>query len=164
MLEATNQVLENTNEDDENGKTAFHFACQMGRTKTVEMLLENSVKFNILLNKKDNRGKTAFHWACQNAHSEIVELLIKKSVELNININEKDQNGRTAFHLVCDDKYRWNPATVNIFLDNSELFGLDLTVKDKNGETGFQIAERHEKTAIINLIKRKMPSIVEVID
>ena len=83
---------------------------------------------------------------------------------MNININENDQDGRTAFHLVCDDKYRWNPAIVNVFLDNSELFGLDLTVKDKNGETGFQIAERHKLTAIVNLIKRKMPSIAEVID
>ena len=140
------------------------------------MLIRKSAHLNIDLNKKTrtdlgswspawgNYGKTAFHMACQYEYSEIVELLIKKSVELNININEKDQDGRTAFHLVCDNKYHWNPATVNVILDNSELFGLDLTLKDKNGDTGFQIAERHEKTAIINLIKRKMPSIAEVID
>ena len=44
-------------------------------------------------------------------------------------------------------------------IDNSVLFGLDLTIRDNWGKTGFQLAQRFEKTDVINLIKEKMPSI-----
>ena len=45
-------------------------------------------------------------------------------------------------------------------IDNFELFGLDLiTLKDNQGRTGFQLAQLSQRTDMINLIKRKMPSI-----
>ena len=44
-------------------------------------------------------------------------------------------------------------------IDNSELFGIDLTLKDNYGNSGFDLAQQNQKTDTINLIKRKMPSI-----
>ena len=44
-------------------------------------------------------------------------------------------------------------------MKKSELFGFDLTLKDNNGNTGYQLAKVNKQIATINLIKRKMPSI-----
>ena len=39
----------------------------------------------------------------------------------------------------------------------SKHFDFDLTAKDNNGRTGFELARFHGKVNVVNLIKRKMP-------
>ena len=46
-------------------------------------------------------------------------------------------------------------------ITNSELLGLDLTLKDMEGRTGFQLAQLCHQADTINMIKRKMPSITD---
>ena len=46
--------------------------------------------------------------------------------------------------------------SLQILKENSELVGLDLGLKDKDGKTGFQ---QCKQTITINLLKRKMPKI-----
>ena len=41
----------------------------------------------------------------------------------------------------------------------AEWFNLHLTVKDKNGCTGYKLAQDNRQTDIVNLIDREMPSI-----
>merc|ERR1712223_862687 len=83
--------------------TAFHWACVGGDVEIVEIIIKNSVLFNIDLNAKNNEGKTAFHYACEiGCAEEIAEMIIENSVHFNIDLNAKDNEGKTAFHHVCE--------------------------------------------------------------
>ena len=42
---------------------------------------------------------------------------------------------------------------------NLDSSNLDLTIRDNQGETGFNFAEKFGKVDIVNLIKKEMPSI-----
>ena len=44
-------------------------------------------------------------------------------------------------------------------LKYAKTSNIDLTAKDENGRTGFQIAERSGKTNIVEVIRKKMPNI-----
>ena len=61
-------------------ETAFHSACFYGKGKIVEMLMQNSVKFNIDLNLKGVEGQTAFHLACAEGKSRIVKMYRGKMI------------------------------------------------------------------------------------
>ena len=47
------------NSQDNNGKTAFHLACQSNDSETAELLIQKSDEFNIDLNAKDKNGHAA---------------------------------------------------------------------------------------------------------
>ena len=44
-------------------------------------------------------------------------------------------------------------------ISNSDSFNLDLTARDNDGKTGFQLAQDEEESEVVNLIKSKMPNI-----
>ena len=50
-------------------------------------------------------------------------------------------------------------STVELLLNNADALHLDLTSKGYNGKTGFQQAQYNNKTAVVELIKAKRPSI-----
>ena len=131
--------------------------CQEGHLNIAEFLIKQSTEFEIDLNVRDKNGLTAFHIACLNGHSKLIEMILKKSIEFKIHLNLKSYNfGMTAFHWVSLDG---KAKEVEIMIDNSKTFGLDLTLKNNDGKTAFQLAQQYQQTDIINLIKRKMPSI-----
>ena len=43
-------------------------------------------------------------------------------------------------------------------IDNAESFNLDISAKDNDGRTGFELAKFNKKFEIVDLIQRKMPS------
>ena len=99
---------------------------------------------------------TAFHQACYHGYLQVAKLLIQKSAQFNIELNARDNEGFTAFHLACMEG---RTSTVEIMMNNAKSFKLDLTAIDKGNRTGFQLAEHFRKKDVVNLIKRKMPSI-----
>ena len=50
-------------------------------------------------------------------------------------------------------------STVELLLNNADALHLDLTSKGYNGKTAFQQAQNRNKTAVVELIKAKRPSI-----
>ena len=135
--------------------SAFHLACQNGHAKIVEMIIQKSSELNIRLNTRahdlrtpfhfacmegmeDCFDMTAFHIACLSGQSKIaeIEMLIRKSADFKIYLNARDDCGLTAFHQAT---LYGNKNIVELFIDNSELFGLNLTIKDDDGKTGFQL-------------------------
>ena len=58
----------------------------------------------------------------------------------------------TAFHLAC----WWGKVnTVEILINNAEMFKLDLKAKTKLGKTGLDLATVEGKTGVISVIKSK---------
>ena len=102
---------------------------------------------------------TIFHWARSSGQSNLVNLLMKKSVDFKINLDVKDDNGSgngyTGFHKAC--LYQ-STEMVEMMIENAESSKLDLKIKANDGRTAFQLAEFAERTDIVNLIKRKLPT------
>ena len=75
------------------------------------------------------------------------------SIELDIDLNGKifdpAYDGWTAFHLAC---FFGKTDIVKIMIDNSESLKLDLTAKDKNKQTGFQLAQRNKQQRVVLLL------------
>ena len=61
-------------------------ACQSGKTKIVQLLLEHCSPEESGLNTRDKRGRTPFMVACWNGHTDVVQLLpdtSERSMDLN---------------------------------------------------------------------------------
>ena len=117
------------------------------------------MEFNIDLNIE--AGTSAIHLACMYGHTELVQMLIQNSVEFNIDLNTKDQNGWTwtAFHFAC---FYGRAQIVDNIIKIKDRFKIDVKAKTNIGRTGFQLAEIEKNHDVINLIKRKMPSLADL--
>jgi ankyrin repeat protein len=79
------------------------------------------------------------------------------SAELNIELNARENlEYWTAFHLAC---IYGKANIVEMMIDNAESFNFDLMAKDKEGRTGFMLVKHYGRPDVMNLIKRKLPSI-----
>merc|ERR1712062_256985 len=63
-----NEIAEMKEKCENGHRNPFHFACNNGQDDIAEIIMKNSVIFNIDLNAEDVRGMTAFHEACCNDH------------------------------------------------------------------------------------------------
>ena len=56
----------------------------------------------------------------------------------------------------------YNDSIALWYYKNAECFKIDLDVKDYFGTTGFKFALQNKETEVIDLIKRKIPSIAVI--
>ena len=85
-------------------RNRFFEACESGKTKIVQLLLEllNDSELYIGLNcTKNDTGDTAFMVACYKGHKGVVKLLLNHSRSKSVNFNARDNNGDTAFIIAC---------------------------------------------------------------
>ena len=68
--------------------------------KITEMIMKNSVKFNIELNAKDNYGSTAFHFACRYGKTSIVDMMINNSESLKLDLTSRNNDRETGFEFL----------------------------------------------------------------
>ena len=134
-------------------ETPFHLACEKGRFKIVQLLMENTAleiavnaKNNLGIdlnakskhfNTKDTGGFTAFHYACQNGHSDVVKIFMENAATLSIDLNAKDSHGSPAFHQACREGHT---DLVKIFMENACALGIDPNTPDEHGFTAFHCA------------------------
>ena len=120
LIEFILRTSYNMNNEDDNGFTAWHWACINGRTETAQLIIEYSKDFGIDLNAKDKHGFTAFHKACYNGRIETAQLIIHNSKDFGIDLNAKDNFGNTALHKAC---FNCELETVHMILKNRKEFG-----------------------------------------
>nr|XP_033809212.1 uncharacterized protein LOC117364282 isoform X3 [Geotrypetes seraphini] len=80
------------------GNTALHYACQIGCSETVELLLENGA----LVNTKNKCGHTPFFLAVQSYHRNICKLLI----EWGCDLHDKDNRNQTAMDVIRNEEMK----------------------------------------------------------
>ena len=102
---------------------------------------------------------TPFHFACRKQHFNVVEFLLQKSAEYNIDLNAKNSYGWTAFHFAC---FYGRAQIVDNIIKIKDRFKIDVKAKTNIGRTGFQLAKIEKNHDVINLIKRKMPSLADL--
>eukprot|EP00979_Chaetoceros_neogracilis_P006539 scaffold1335_cov282-Chaetoceros_neogracile.AAC.28 len=88
---------------DDNGRTALHIACKMGKYYKASSLVINGLLGKLhekVINAINERGETALHVACfHKASSEVINALLGKLDEKAI--NAIDIIGNTALHVAC---------------------------------------------------------------
>ena len=120
----------------------------------LKKIIHNSAELGIDLNTKDDHDYTAFHLACDRGHANVAKIIMANSAALKIDLNTKSQFGDTPYHSAC---YKGHTEVVQLMLDQSKILNIDLTAEDNDGNTGTFYAPM----SVVNLIKEKMPSLVE---
>ena len=111
------------------------------------MILKKSDALKIEVNTKNNYGYTAFHLACQRGHANVAKMIMANSAALKIDLNTKSEFGDTPYNSAC---YKGHTKVVHLMLDQSKTLSIDLTAEDNL-----------PPMRVVNLIKEKMPSLVE---
>ena len=134
----------------------LHIEIQTDFGISLKKIIHNSAALGIDLNTKDDHGYTAFHLACDRGHTNVAKMIMSNSAALKIELNTKSEfeDGETPYHSAC---YKGHTKVVQLMLDQSKILNIDLTAEDDDGNTGTFYAPM----SLVNLIKEKMPSLVE---
>jgi ankyrin repeat protein len=138
----------------QSGVTGFHLACLNGHSEIAEMIMNASSRLKINLNIKDKWGATEFLLACMMGHAKIAKTIINNSSKLKIDLSTKEYGQK--------DKMFNSARVVEMLIEQSECHKIDLTTKNECGENGYQIAEYYGNSEVMNVIKTKMPSLVDI--
>ena len=98
MLKATDDRMKSSDfhEMDYDGWNGFHYACNNGYTKVVQLLLQHGKSIGFEFNAKTDVGNTAYILACKKNHQAIVDLFQSEAASNGIDLNIKNNNGKTG--------------------------------------------------------------------
>mmetsp|Transcript_35142 Transcript_35142/g.78086 ORF Transcript_35142/g.78086 Transcript_35142/m.78086 type:complete len:770 (+) Transcript_35142:389-2698(+) len=94
------------NGQNENGRTALHWASEKGNTEVVRRLLNGGADKEVT----NKHGFTALHYASEEGFPEIVQLLLDRGADTNV----KEKRGKTPLQYAKDD------ATREVFRKHAE--------------------------------------------
>lgn len=109
---------------DENGWTAFRFACVYGNGETVRHFLDHGANPN----EKDEKGETPLMWAGESDRAEALRVLISAGAD----VNAKSDAGKTP---LMNAAARFYYDEVKILLNA----GADVRARDKNGSNALML-------------------------
>lgn len=114
----------------ENGASAFHEACQMGRFREVKLLL----KYNAYLEGVDMDGNTALHHAAEGHSMKMCEFLVKKGLNVDVARN----GGKTPLMSAITHKENLIPClqTIEYLVDH----GANVNAKEEFNGSVLKIA------------------------
>jgi len=131
----------NINYKDEKGYTALHYACDEGKLKIVEILLDENCDPNI----KNNEKETPLHLASKKGYIDICKILIENGAVLNTYNSEKN----SPLHYACMNN---NLELLKYFL--TKLPQAD--VKNKYDKMPIELTKNKEiKTLLQNYLNNK---------
>ena len=131
-----------TREGDQMKNTPLMLACQFGRIKNVECLLENESRANVGM--KNKSAYTAVHYSAEKGHTEILELLIEKKAD----INTPGPSRMTPLHLASAHGHF---EAVELLLENSAK----ILAKDKLKRNSLILAVKNGNLKIASLLLQK---------
>ncbi|KAH6637510.1 hypothetical protein C7974DRAFT_142520 [Boeremia exigua] len=119
---------------DEEGRTALHFAASYGSEETITYLLQSGLN----VNQKDKKGWTAVHFAASSYTSENLELLLPHW--------ELDASGWNPLHLAC----RFNePDALDLLLEAGLSPSTITTEYPARHWTLYDIAALHQNSKLL---------------
>lgn len=121
------------NKQDPTGECPIHICSKNNLLEIIKLLVENS---EVNLTIKNKNKITPLHYACITVqHYHLCQYLISRLNKNQEAINAEDINGDTPLHYAvknnCD-------IIIQLLLDNCA----DVTKKNKNGETAYDIAKK----------------------
>ena len=131
------------------GWTPLMVACRSGKTKIVQLFLENYDKEEIGWNDQDMDGNTLFMMACKRRSTGVVKFLLNNE-EKSIDLDARDNNGYTPFMIACMKGYE---EIVKLLLNHT----IDFNAKVFQGytnRTACNLAIKNERRNVVRLLLR----------
>jgi ankyrin repeat protein len=98
------------------------------------------------VNRQDSQGRTALF----DVNLEVAQQLLAAGANLMI----QDHQGRTALHqAVLEEQSFFGPELVALFLSQAHPRSDLVQVRDHQGETALELAQRLGKTEMVNLLQ-----------
>ena len=121
--------------------TALCAAASLGQLETARLLLDGGADPGLA----DCDGGTPLIHAVTSGCLGVVRLLLERGVALDTTTSRRP-GGRTAFHYACAAN---QPGCAEALA----RAGCDVGIKDVNGETGRQMAERQGHTVVVDRLR-----------
>ena len=129
------------------GYNALHVACELGDTRTVNLLYKKGMNLNEPV--EDLFRKTPLFLAIKNRHECLVELLLK----LGVKVNQKDaKTGDTILHLISKSIYI-DRVTAEICQKNN------VNIQNNDGQTPLMLAAAGRKIKMVRHLLQNGASI-----
>jgi len=116
------RIVEDINEQDEDGKTFLFWTAWYGHTEIADLLLKGGAK----VDKKDDNDQTPLH---KTSRTDLARLLLDKGAE----VNSQDYSGQTPLH-----KSKL-PGIAEVLLNR----GAEVNFQDYDGQTPLHIVARY---------------------
>lgn len=107
------------NRQDECGRTALSYACEMGRLDAVKILVRNNADPEMA----DSWGNTALMYAVAAGRSPVVEFLVRAFKRLGLQIHRQNKVGNSAVEVA---KYLQHAECLRALVSNSKKFHDDV--------------------------------------
>ena len=130
----------NINDQDINGKTALHIACEINATNIVKLLIDNGSNPNIATHL-DVGYYIPIHKACEKGNREVVEMLIKAGSDLNA----RNKVGQTPLHIAIKQRHS---DLAKYLISN----GCDIEIRDTAGCNASYYAKINGLKEIIDIL------------
>ncbi|RYP09344.1 hypothetical protein DL765_008490 [Monosporascus sp. GIB2] len=101
-------------------KSPLHLAAVVGRTSTVQYLLQNGAAK--LIDSTNNEGRTPLHLAAAGGYASTVRYLLQNGAAKSV--DSTDNDGRTPLHLAATARAT---STIQYLLQNGAAKSVDLT-------------------------------------
>ena len=138
-----------TQENNE-GDDALIYACKLGKTLIVKLLLQN---FKPDINKRNNKGKTALMYTCEKGKLEIIKYLFEcKKLDPNIQDNDQKNALNYAMEHYASHDITQSPRKAKILTILFEKAEYISTIKN-NYSTIIQLVKKFPTRATTDLIK-----------
>jgi len=121
--------------------TANHLAAWKGNTNMLRILLDLGADVNW---KNPGWNETPLYWAALYGKREAAALLIERGADLNAQISDGQSVLATA-------AYRGHQSVVALLLEK----GADTSIRNNQGLTAAELANKHYQTGMANLINSK---------
>ncbi len=126
------------------GFTPFHKAAEKGNVAMVKLLLKHKAPLDV--RSKKHRWTVA-HSAVLSGNSKVMEVLLLAKKELSSYVTTR---GNTLLHLAV----RRGKESI---IDGLLKMGVNTLLKNKNGKTAYEVAQKYKKTKIAGLLRIYSP-------
>ena len=107
--------------------TLLQHACKYGSLEVVKFLIS---KWNL----DNDKQRYLIHYAASGGHLDIVEFMLEQDLDF---ANARDKDGETPLHCACTYGHL---GLVQFFVNESEMFNINLNARNKDGLTPFDVA------------------------
>ncbi len=139
---------------DYQGETVLHRAAHEWNPEMIQMLLNAGADVEA---EKNDGSTPLFESVALGPLSRSVWWItaptMKVLLDAGANINARRNDGRTVLHELVVMVKRWCNEDISAVLALLLERGVDTEVRDSNGETALQLAERLEKTSMVELLR-----------
>ena len=143
---------------DENGRNAFHFACELLTSfphTSIQEMIRLLLRKGLDVNSRDNMGMTGFMIAVDVDRLDLLQVLFDAGACPDV----QDGRGRTALHIAVE---RGKSLIIKNFFETNASCGTNIDVQDNFGRTALHLAVQNGlSSAVVELLESSASPLVQ---